>query len=82
MCKWLLRTENAVSRGARYEVFKQVRVTLTTQQHNNCFCNHHYNSEVYSALCLSYIAIVSYNMMFFSQFLLFSHTNTHNPVLL
>ena len=26
MCKWLLRTENAVSRGARYEVFKQVRI--------------------------------------------------------
>ena len=28
MCKWLLRTENAVSRGARYEVFKQVQTRV------------------------------------------------------
>lgn len=33
MCKWLLRTENAVSRGARYEVFKQgmLKATFTPQ---------------------------------------------------
>ena len=32
MCKWLLRTENAVSRGARYEVFKQVRTLMKDRE--------------------------------------------------
>jgi hypothetical protein len=34
MCKWLLRTENAVRRGARYEVFKQGMLKATFSPQN------------------------------------------------
>ena len=33
MCKWMLKTENAVARGARFEVYKQglLKATFTPQ---------------------------------------------------
>ena len=34
MCKWLLRTENAVDRGARYDVFKQGMIKATFSPQN------------------------------------------------